>query len=110
MNKLLFLLLICGALWQWSSRAEVDSIRISELSSDQVALFATKSCPVCKKTREYFEANGINYYEYDVEASEIAREEYLKLSNNRGVPLIYYKGDFLLGFNKNKVSKLLGKT
>ena len=110
MKKLLLILLICGAVWQWNSSAEIDRLRISELPSDQVALFATKSCHICKKAKKYFEDNGINYYEYDVEASAIAREEYSKLSNRRGVPLIYYKGNILLGFNKNRVRKLLGKT
>lgn len=116
MNKVIIFALICGSFWLWNSYSKsggdnlIDDLKVSDLPSDSVVLFATKWCAVCKQTREFFEKNDIAYYEYDVEESTIAKSEYNKISNRKGVPLIYYRGEHVLGFSESKIRKLLDKT
>lgn len=113
MNKVIILAFICGSIWLWNDRNTpanqnvIDDIQVSELPSDSVILFATDWCPVCKKAREYFEIHGIDYLEYDVEKSDAGMQEYKKISSENGVPLVYYNGDYVLGFNENKIKRLL---
>jgi mycoredoxin len=113
MKKVIILAFICGSIWLWSDRNTlanqnvINDIQVSELPSDSVILFATEWCPVCKKARKYFESHGIDYLEYDVEKSDAGMQEYKKISNSRGVPLVYYNGAYVLGFNENKIQRLL---
>lgn len=53
-----------------------------------ILMYGTQWCPYCRKQREYFEANGIDYFEIDAERSDRGSLAYSILKGN-GYPLTY---------------------
>ena len=70
-----------------------------------VVLYATSWCPYCKKAREYFKANNVQYLEYDIEKDEQAKRMY-DLVGGSGVPVILVNGKKIQGFNRAKFEAL----
>ncbi len=73
-----------------------------------VTLYATTTCPWCKKTREYLDQHDIEYTEYDVSNDGEKAQEMIEKSGQRGVPVIEVDGQIVVGFNKGKISDALG--
>ncbi len=58
--------------------------------------------------KEYFAKNNIQYNEYDVARDIHRRQEMLDKSHQFGVPVIEIDGKIVIGFDKPKISNLLG--
>jgi len=58
-------------------------------------------------TKEFFRQNNISYEEKDVSVDEKAREEMVAKSGQLGVPVIEIDGKIIIGFDEEKLSKLL---
>ncbi|GGY56081.1 NrdH-redoxin [Bacterioplanes sanyensis] len=71
-----------------------------------VVLYATEWCGYCQRARKLFEEKGIDYVEYDIEKSELGKEQYDQL-NGQGVPLILYNGEVLRGFSRQAIMNLV---
>ena len=58
--------------------------------------------------KDFFKANDVKYTEYDVSVDEKARAEMLEKSKQSGVPVIDIDGELIIGFDKARISSLLG--
>ena len=74
----------------------------------QVAIYTTPSCAYCKMAKEFFTKNNIAYSEYDVARDIQKRQEMLDKSHQFGVPVIEIDGKIVIGFDKPKITQLLG--
>lgn len=74
----------------------------------KVIIYTTPTCTFCKMSKDFFKANGVEYTEIDVAADEKAREKMFEISKQMGVPVIDIDGNVVVGFNKPKLSQLLG--
>ncbi|MHC4196436.1 MAG: glutaredoxin family protein [Planctomycetota bacterium] len=72
-----------------------------------VKIYTTPTCPYCVKAKEYFTGKGIKYAEYDVAQDKEALQEMTKLSGGRSVPVITVDDEVMIGFNQDKLDKLL---
>jgi len=72
-----------------------------------VKLFVTPACPYCFTLKEFFKEHNIEFKEIDVSQDEKAREEMIKKSKQMGVPVVEIDGEIVIGFDKEKISKLL---
>ena len=84
-------------------------IETTSLHTDKVVLYATDWCGYCKKTREFFKQNNIDYVEFDIEKSAEGNAEYKQL-NGRGVPLVIIRGKLIRGYNPGLMQNLLGSS
>ena len=57
-----------------------------------VRVFSTPVCPYCFALKEYLKA----------------REEMVEKTGQMGVPVVDINGEFIVGFDKEKISKILG--
>ncbi|MFH1509676.1 MAG: glutaredoxin domain-containing protein [Candidatus Nealsonbacteria bacterium] len=73
-----------------------------------VRVFSTPACPYCFTLREFLKDNKIEFEDIDVASDDKAREEMIEKSGQMGVPVIDINGEFIVGFEKGKISKLLG--
>jgi len=64
----------------------------------KVVMYGTSTCPFCAKAREYLDARGIAYADYDVQKSPAAKEAFSQL-DGKGVPLILIGNRRIDGFN-----------
>ena len=74
----------------------------------QVTIYTTPTCGYCKMTKEFFKENNVEYTEYDVAEDEAKRNEMIEKSGQMGVPVIYIDDEMVIGFNKERLSELLG--
>ena len=73
----------------------------------KVIIYTTPICVYCKMAKAFFKEHNIAYVEKDVSADTKAQEEMIAKSNQLGVPVIDIDGKITIGFDKEKISKLL---
>lgn len=72
-----------------------------------VKIFTTPGCPYCYTLKEFLKEKGIKFEEVDVSQNEKAREEMIKKSGKLEVPVIEIDGQIVVGFDKERICKLL---
>ena len=73
-----------------------------------VTIYSTPTCHFCHMAKDFFKANNVAYTEYDVAGNAEKRKEMVEKSGQLGVPVIVIGDDLVVGFNKSKISELLG--
>lgn len=73
-----------------------------------VSIYTTPSCGYCKMAKQFMQEQGVEYQEYDVSADSDKRKEMMEKSGQMGVPVIEVREDIMVGFDKAKLSKMLG--
>lgn len=77
----------------------------AETPSKPVALFTQTFCPSCLAAKRFFEREGVEYREFDIETSPVAREYFEKLGG-RGTPFLVVNGQRLQGFDEERFRAL----
>jgi len=73
-------------------------------------VYSTPTCPFCKMAKAYLEAKGIPFEDLDVSSDPVAREEMIQRSGQMGVPVIDIDGQIVIGFDKERLDSLVGKS
>jgi len=58
--------------------------------------------------KEFFQKNNVQFSEYDVGTDLERRKEMIDKSGQMGVPVILVDEDVVVGFNKAKLTEMLG--
>lgn len=74
----------------------------------KVIIYSTPTCPWCHLAKEFFKKNKVDFEDKNVAADHQAVEEMVKKSGQMGVPVIDVDGKIVVGFDQEKLSKLLG--
>ncbi len=72
-----------------------------------VKIYTSPSCPYCYTLKEFLKEKGIEFEEIDVSKDEKSREEMIKKSGKLEAPIIEIDGQIVVGFDKEKIVKLL---
>ena len=73
-----------------------------------VVIYSTPTCGYCKLAKAFFNEHNIAYTEKDVALDEAARDEMIAKTNQMGVPVITVDDAVVIGFDKGRLSQLLG--
>ena len=73
-----------------------------------VTIYSTPTCHFCHMAKDFFTANSIPFTDYNVASDIVKRKEMVEKSGPMGVPVIQIDNDLIIGFNKPKISDLLG--
>ena len=73
-----------------------------------VAIYSTPTCHFCQMTKDFFAENKVEYTNYDVSKDLERRQEMFNITSQMGVPVIVIDKDVIIGFDKEKLSELLG--
>ncbi|MDE2020438.1 MAG: NrdH-redoxin [Patescibacteria group bacterium] len=73
-----------------------------------VAIYSTPTCHFCQMTKEFFKENNISYQDYNVATDLGKRQEMFNITEQMGVPVTVIGDDVVIGFDKAKLSELLG--
>jgi len=79
-----------------------------EENKAKVTIYTTPTCVYCKGAKEFFQEHNVSYEEKNVAVDEQAREDMVQKSGQLGVPVIDVNGEIVIGFDKGKLSELLG--
>lgn len=74
----------------------------------KITIYTTPACIFCKMTKAFFKEHSVSYEEKDVSTDAQARDEMIAKSNQMGVPVIDVDGTLVIGFDKGKLSQLMG--
>lgn len=78
----------------------------------RVKIYSTPTCPFCRRAKEFFLENGIEFEDVDVLKDENARDEMAKKSGQMSVPVIEISrqdgSEIVVGFEKEKLKNALG--
>lgn len=74
----------------------------------QVTIYSTPTCHFCQMSKDFFKDNNITFTEYNVASDLAKRQEMIQKSGQMGVPVIFIGEEMIVGFDKEKLSSLLG--
>jgi glutaredoxin 3 len=73
-----------------------------------IRVFSTPTCPYCVTLKGFLKDRGFEFEDIDVAMDVKAREEMFQKSNQMGVPVVEINGQIIVGFDRKKISELLG--
>lgn len=73
-----------------------------------VLIYSTPTCPYCVRVKQFLKSKGVEYTDYDVAGDEEKAQEMINKSKQMGVPVLDIDGEIVIGFDKDKISELLG--
>lgn len=74
-----------------------------------VAVYMTPTCGFCHQVKAYLSQKGMSFTEYDVSRDPQAAAEMVRLSGQRGVPVVTIDGQVVVGFNQPQIDQLLAQ-
>ncbi len=81
---------------------------IAMAQQPKVRVHSTKACPYCVMEKDFLREHKIQFEDIDVSADQKAADEMVEKSGQMGVPVTEIDGEIVVGFDKEKLKKLLG--
>ena len=73
----------------------------------KVKVYSTPSCPYCFTLKEFLKEHNIKFEDIDVSQNKAELDEMIEKSGQMGVPVVNIDGQIVIGFDKEKIVKLL---
>lgn len=73
-----------------------------------ITVYSTPTCPYCIRLKNYLNEKGISFTSIDVSADRQGLDTMVRLSGQMGVPVADIDGKIVVGFDREKIDKLLG--
>ena len=78
------------------------------MSSKEIKVYSTPTCPYCKMTKKFLNDNDIAYQDLNVAADKAARDEMIRKTGQLAVPVIDIDGEIMVGYDQAKLKEQLG--
>lgn len=78
-----------------------------EAKVNEVKVYSTPSCPFCAMTKNFLKEHKIRFEDVNVATDREAAREMIEKSGQMGVPVIDVDGNIVVGFDKERIRKLL---
>lgn len=72
-----------------------------------VTVYTTPTCGYCRQAKSFLAEHGVQYDEVDVSTDEAAALDLVLRTGQFGVPVIDIGGTLIVGFDREKLEKLL---
>ena len=73
----------------------------------KVIVFSTPTCSWCRKLKSYLKENSIRFKDIDVAKNMNAARDMIRKTGQQGVPQMWVNNVPVVGFDKNKIDRLL---
>lgn len=74
----------------------------------KVTIYSTPTCHFCHMAKDFFKEKGVEFEDFNVAEDQEKRKEMLSKSGQMGVPVILIDENLIVGFDKSKITELLG--
>jgi len=78
------------------------------MTDKKVIVYSTPTCPFCIMTKKFLEDNNIDFEDFDVSVDRAKTQEMIQKSGQMGVPVLDIDGEIIVGFDKERIRKVLG--
>lgn len=75
---------------------------------NHVIVYSTPACPHCTTLKNHLKRHGINFRDINVAADQQKAQELVRKTGRQGVPQTEINGQWVLGFDKARINRLLG--
>lgn len=75
-----------------------------------IVVYTTPTCGYCAQAKAFLTSQGVQFTEKNVAADRRAAEEMVRISGQRGVPVITVDGKVVIGFNQPRLKQLLSQS
>lgn len=72
-----------------------------------IKIYSTPTCPYCLQAKKYLEEKKLIYTDIDVSQDPQAAQKMQEISGQLGVPVILIDNQVIIGFDKEKIEKIL---
>lgn len=72
-----------------------------------IKVYSTPTCPYCVTLKNFLKESGFEFEDIDVAANPEAAKEMIEKSGQMGVPVSDINGEIVIGFDREKIIKLL---
>lgn len=79
-----------------------------EKKQNRVTVYSTPTCPHCNTLKSHLRHHGIAFRDINVASDQQKARELVNRTGQQGVPQAEINGQWVLGFDKAKVNRLLG--
>lgn len=76
--------------------------------SSKVMIYSTPTCPYCTRAKQFFKERNVEFEDIDVSQDQARAEEMVNKSGQMGVPVLDIDGEIIVGFDKEKITRVLG--
>jgi len=73
----------------------------------KVKVYSTPTCPYCVTLKEFLKSKEISFEDIDVSKDMEAQKDMVERSGQMGVPVVDVDGEMVIGFDRERISKLL---
>jgi glutaredoxin 3 len=73
----------------------------------RVLVYTSSSCPYCKKTKDFLKKNRVKFKEINISKYPSAAKELKKKTGQTGVPVTLAGNNKIIGFNEEKLRRVL---
>ena len=73
----------------------------------RVVVFTTPTCSWCKKVKDYLKKNNVRFKEINVARDQQAAKDIVRMTGQRGVPVVLINNRAIVGFDKPKIDALI---
>jgi glutaredoxin-like YruB-family protein len=74
----------------------------------KVIVFSTPTCSWCRRLKSYLKEKDIRFTDVDVSRDPRAARDMVRKTGQQGVPQTWINNVPVVGFDQNKINKLLG--
>lgn len=75
--------------------------------TNSVTVYSTTTCPYCDMMKNFLDQQNIPYTNVDVQKNPIEANKLVQTTGQMGVPQTNVNGEWVLGFDPNRVMELL---
>ena len=75
--------------------------------TNQVTVYSTNTCPYCTMLKNFLDQNGVAYTDVNVQKDPVAASRLVQSTGQMGVPQTNINGEWVLGFDPQRVQSLL---
>ncbi|MBD3253082.1 NrdH-redoxin [Candidatus Pacearchaeota archaeon] len=75
----------------------------------KIKIYSTPACPYCKMVKKYLKEKELEFDDIDISKNQEAAHEMVEKSGQMSVPVIDIDGKIIIGFDREKLEKLIKK-
>jgi glutaredoxin 3 len=72
-----------------------------------IKVYSTPVCAYCHTLKEFLKDKGVKFEDIDVTKDEKVMDYMIEKSGQMGVPVVEINGEMIIGFDREKICKLL---
>ena len=72
-----------------------------------VRMYTTPNCSYCHQLKRYLRDRQVKFVEYDISRDERKAAEVAARSRQNGVPVLDYNGTVVIGFDRERIDRLI---